>query len=632
MNVAINSVRGEKLVNIDNGGTLTDICVIDGDRVYRTKTLTTPHDLSKCLFDGLSKASRLIYGREDLSELLLSTRYIRYSTTQGTNALVERKGPRVGLLLCGGEDPAVSTIEGVGRDLFQALIGERVGRLDAALARGELASAAVRAVNALGSLGANRIVVAFSGPGREAREAELKKDLLRAFPPHLLGALPILYSHELTEDDDYSRRTWTAIVNAFLHPSMERFLYNAEHKLRQFKTRNPLLIFRNDGYSARVARTVAVKTYSSGPRGGMEGAKAFAMHYGIKRLLTMDIGGTTTDIGLVEDGRVRAHRYGRVQGVPISFPLCDVISAGVGGSSILTVDAGRIRVGPDSVGSAPGPACFGLGGREATMTDAFLAQQLLDPASFFGGAMKIDVERARAAVAEKIAKPLGVTEAEALDRMEAAWIEKVVVSLKDYAPITADAALGAFGGAGPFVVCKIAEAAGIREVFIPGLAAVFSAFGIGFSDVGHEYSTALPDDRPETLAAGRELLRQRAARGMASEGADVAECRLEEVASVELNGRRSLTVTAVKPLEHARIGGAFGGSMHPAIGAGVRRIRIGGAERDVPLYRVEEQMEGATASGPAVLEEAFFTCRIEAGWRFDLNDAGDIRLTRATAS
>ena len=630
MNTAVQSIRGDKLINIDNGGTLTDICVIDGARVYRTKTLTTPHDLSKCLFDGLAKASRLIYGRDDVSTLLLTTGYIRYSTTQGTNALVERKGPRLGLLLGGGGDSTAFQTDGGGRDLFTALIGERVHRLDLSLERSELATAAVRAVNALASSGANRIVVAFSGPDRDAREADLKRDLLRSFPPHLLGALPILYAHELTDDADDLRRAWTALFNAFLHPSMERFLYNAEHKLREFKTRNPLLIFRNDGYSARVAKTVAIKTYSSGPRGGMEGAKAFAAHYGLKRLLTMDIGGTTTDIGLIEDGSVRSHRRGMIQGIPISFALCDVVSAGVGGSSIIKVDGGRIRVGPESVGSAPGPACFGLGGREATMTDAFLVQRLLDPASFFGGTMRIDMERAREAVGERIGKPLGLTEADATDAMEAAWVAKVAASLCEYAPITPGTTLAAFGGAGPFVVCKIAEAAGIREVFIPGLAAVFSAFGIGFSDIGHEYTTSLSDERTETLAAGRGLLRGRVQRGMAAEGADIADCRLDESVTVEPGGRRSLALTAVKPLAHARIGGQFDSKTHEALASGARRLRIGGGEREVPLYRVEEQTEGAAASGPAVLEEAFFTCRIEAGWRFDINDAGDIRLSRTT--
>src|SRR5260370_31479661 len=120
-------------------------------------------------------------------------------------------------------------------------------------------------------------------------------------PSHCLGALPHLYSHELSDAGDDSRRTWTAIFNALLHHSMERFLYNAEHKLREFKTRNPLLIFRNDGCSARVAKTVAIKTYSSGPRGGVEGARALAAHHRFNRLLTIDIGGPTTDIRLLHN-------------------------------------------------------------------------------------------------------------------------------------------------------------------------------------------------------------------------------------------------------------------------------------------------------------------------------------------
>jgi N-methylhydantoinase A len=641
-----------RLINIDNGGTLTDICVIDGARVYRTKTITTPHDLSKCLFDGLRKASRIIYGEEDLPRLLLTTRYIRYSTTQGTNALVERKGPRLGLIFGGGNMDARSLQPDANAStLFAALVGERAQRVDPTLVANALTTEAVRAVNILAAQGANRIVVAFAGPTRESFEANLKRDLLRAFPPHLLGALPILYSHELSDDGDDSRRTWTAIFNAFLHPSMERFLYSAEHKLREFKTRNPLLIFRNDGYSARVAKTVAIKTYSSGPRGGMEGARALAVHYRFKRLLTADIGGTTTDIGLIENDTVRAHRRGEVQGVATSFPLCDVVSTGVGGSSIISVEDGRIKVGPESVGSAPGPACFGLGGRDATMTDAFLIQGLLDPKSYFGGEMKIDIERARAAIADRIAKPLGMTELAATEAMEKSWVAKVADALRAYTTITPDTTLAAFGGAGPFAVCKVAEAVGITQVIIPGLAAVFSAFGIGFSDIGHEFTAPLPSNDADGLKSGREALRRRALRGMAAEGADIEKCHIEESLSIEVDGtersvalnggsavpkapagaRLSLSLTAVKPLMHAKMAGSFGVATHPAESTGVRRIRIDGKDRQVPLYTVEQQTSGAAADGPAVLEEAFFTCRIDTGWRFEINDAGDIRLMKASA-
>ena len=368
---ALSLSAGGLLINIDNGGTLTDFCVIDGANVHRTKSVTTPYDLSKCLFDGLNKTSRTLYGHEDLLRRLLSTDHIRYSTTQGTNALVERKGQRLGLLLAGLAADHLQR-DGQQRGVFADLVGKRVATLDLSLDDAGLEIATTRAINQLASAGANRIVIGVGGAERDVGEARLKNMLLRKFPPHLLGAIPLLYSLDVVQDDDDSRRIWTALFNAFLHPAMERFLYSSEHRLREYKTKNPLLIFRNDGNSARISRTAAVKTYSSGPRGGAEGLKALAAHYGFERLLGMDIGGTTSDICLVENGRVRTDRRGRIEGVATSLPLCDVVSAGVGGSSIISVIDGTIKVGPESVGGAPGPACFGLGGKEATITDAFL--------------------------------------------------------------------------------------------------------------------------------------------------------------------------------------------------------------------------------------------------------------------
>jgi N-methylhydantoinase A len=640
-----------KLINIDNGGTLTDICVIDGSQVYRTKTITTPYDLSKCFLDGLKKVSKTIYGEEDLITLLRSTDHIRYSTTQGTNALVERKGPRLGLITGGSLSRAALQANAQEQELFTALVGDRAVSIDASADDVALEFAALRAVNTLAAAGANRIVIAFGGADRNAGEIRVKRLLLRKFPPHLLGALPMLYSHEVVEDENDVRRTWTTLFNAFLHPAMERFLYNAEHVLRENKSQNPLLIFRNDGQSARVAKTIAGKTYSSGPRGGAEGARALAKHYGFKQLLSMDVGGTTTDIGVVEDGVVRAHRRGKIEGVDVSFPLCDVVSVGVGGSSIIKLDGKSIRVGPESVGGAPGPACFGLGGKEATITDVFLLQGLLDPASYFGGELKIDVERARAAIAEKIAKPLGISENDAAAAMEAAWVAKVADSLNKFTKITPDTTLAAFGGAGPFVVCKVAEAAGIHRVIIPGLAAVFSAFGIGFSDIGHQYNAPLKSKDDAGLKATQDELLQRARRGMFAEGFNLDDCQIQKtlqltdgdsetevaLANGKLPGkipapvRASVSLNVVKTISHPSLTGSFGGKQHAAASKRTRQILLGGKAQAVPLYRAEEQTAGASAAGPAVLEEAFFTCRIEAGWRFEFNASGDILLTQVPA-
>jgi N-methylhydantoinase A len=633
-----------KLINIDNGGTLTDVCVIDGGSVYRTKTLTTPHDLAQCLLDGLKKVSKQIYGVENLLELMRTTHSIRYSTTQGTNALVERKGSRLGLILGGGLEPARLTSDHDSAGLFAAIVGDRCEVLDAHLDAAALDSAAARAVNALSSAGSNRVVVAFAGADRSANEARIKRVLLRTFPPHLLGALPILYSTELEHDADDARRAWTALLNAFLHPSMERFLYRAEHKLREVRAQNPLLIFRNDGYSARVAQTVAIKTYSSGPRGGMEGAKAIAAHHGFARLLTMDVGGTTTDVGLVENGSVRSRRRGAIEGIATSIELCDVASFGVGGSSIFRVDERSLRVGPESVGSTPGPACFGLGGKKATMTDAFVVAGLLDPASYFGGELPLDIGRASAAVKDNIARPLGISVEDAVIAMEQAWVGKIANALTSVALPDGDTVLAAFGGAGPLTVCAVAERSGVSRVIIPRLAAVFSAFGIGFSDIGHEFSS--PVDHQDGIAGARSRLLDRARRAMYAEGADLADCHLEEflsftksqgaqmrvpldsLADIEAASQVSVTLRVIKPVPHAQVIGRFAGSRIDAVANGRRAVLCAGRRQELPLYRVEEQSAGRSAIGPAVLEEPYFTCRVDAGWEFAIGDSGDILLSR----
>ena len=285
------------------------------------------------------------------------------------------------------------------------------------------------------------------------------------------------------------------------------------------------------------------------------------------------------------------------------------------------------------------------------MTDAFLLMGLLDPASYFGGELKIDAERARAAIAEKVAKPLGLTEEQAAQAMEDAWVAKIAISLKEYTDITPDTTLAAFGGAGPFVVCKVAEAAGISRVIIPGLAAVFSAFGIGFSDIAHRFEAPLASNDAAGLKACREQLRERATarhvrrgrrpgavpdRGNAahqSNGEDrTASLQVKDgklPSGLPRDARLSLALEVVKPIAHAELSGRFGKAGKPAVAQGKRRTLAGGQWRQLPLYRVEDQPPGCSAQGPAVLEEAFFTCRIETGWKFEINQAGDILLSRA---
>ncbi|NBM14439.1 hydantoinase/oxoprolinase family protein [Streptomyces sp. GC420] len=638
----------QRLINIDNGGTLTDICVWDGQDFTYTKTLTTPFDLSKCLFDGITKASEAIHGVADIEALLHSTRHIRYSTTQGTNALVERKGPRIGLIT---DDPAVvGELRSTGGEagLFDDLVGTRVAVIDPRADEESLGFDLVQRVNKLTTDGAARIVVAVGDAGGQD-ERRLRGILLRKFPRHLLGSVPILYSWELTADRVRARRIWSAVINAFLHPTMERFLYHAEDRLRSHRVRNPLLIYRNDGASSRVAKSVALKTYSSGPRGGLEGTRALARAYGLKHVLMIDVGGTTTDVGSVKDSRIEVDRRGSIEGVPISFPMSNVHSTGVGGSSVITVRDGGITVGPESVGAAPGPACFGFGGKSATITDVNLLLGVLDPTTYLDGGFSLDAERSKAAVTATVAEPLGITLEEALVRMEAAYFATMADAFADAIEDASQTTIAAFGGAGPMSACGAARLGGVKTVLVPKLAAVFSAFGISFSDIGQSYEAGLPEPSAAAAAVVHDSLLERAERDMFQEGHELVSCVQEWSMVVEeqdgtlvsevpyaygdvpevgpgRHGSLRLTVTAALP--HADLAGNEALAPVPAVASGTRRVRAS-ADRveDVPVYSLVEQQPGATAAGPAIVEGPFFTARVLEDWQLHVTAGGDLMLT-----
>lgn len=638
-------------INIDNGGTLTDICIMNNGSVDKTKVLTTPYDLSKCFFEGLQKASGVIYGEQNVTRLLEEVDLIRYSTTQGTNAICERKGPRLGLIVLGAAKGLAVSLAEQDPDLYAALVGDRVAVLEGDSLEGDAAeNEIVQAINGLTAAGANRLVVSFVGKGFVAAETVFKNIALRRYPRHLLGAVPILYGSDLCADSDAVRRTWTALINSFLHPAMENFLYNAENRLRSYRTKNPLLIFRNDGDSSRVAKSVAIKTYSSGPRGGMEGMKTFSRKYGFKDVVAIDIGGTTTDIGQFINDTVAEKRRGHVEGITVSFPLCEIVSAGVGGSSIFRVHEGRIVIGPESVGAVPGPASFGRGGKEATITDASLLCGILDPNSYFGGDLVLDRDRAAAAVENSIAKPLGISLDDALLQMMHAYEEKVAVELHRFTKVSKDTTLLAFGGAGPLNACGVADKAGIDTVAVPKMAAVFSAYGIGECDISQHYSTTVHGANAASLSEALAELKTKASRDMYAEGFGEGEYELRARLAAVVNGEEivkplngtidlpkefkgaeavDLELSAVKVM---RTNGAAKAKFEKggkATSNGTRTLLVKGKGRvDVPVYNLDELKSGDQGVGPAIIEEDFFTCRVLDGWSFVISEAGDILLNK----
>jgi N-methylhydantoinase A len=638
----------ERLINIDNGGTLTDIVVGSGRDFTFTKTLTTPVDLSQCLFDGMTKASTQLYGEPNLAKLLHSTRHIRYSSTQGTNALIERDGPLIGLITDDADLVDELRVSAESALLFDDLVGDRVGLLPSEGAHDVLRTAFVAEINRLTTAGAERLIVA---AGTLEREHLYKRAMLKNFPRHLLGSVPVLFSWEFATDTLRSRQIWSGILNSYLHPTVERFLYNAEDRLRAHKIKNPLLIYRNDGASSRVAKSVALKTYSSGPRGGLEGTRALAEAYGIKNVLMIDVGGTTTDVGVVNNSTISTDRHGSVKGVSISYEMSNVHSTGVGGSSIIAVEDGQITVGPESVGAAPGPACFGFGGTQATITDVNLLLGVLDPETYLNGEMFLDSERSRAVITKTIAEPLGISLEEALVRMEDAYSEKMAGAFAHFVEDPETTTLAAFGGGGPMSACSAARIAGVRHVLVPKLAAVFSAFGISFSDIAQTYETNITGMDTHAVDEAKKAMGSKASRDMFQEGHELNDCLLDWrlvtesadgsscpstvysdglIPSLTEGQNLILSLKATFSLPHPVIEGGTPTSTSDAVASGTRAVRSTATQADtISVYRLEDQQPGATASGPAIVEGPFFTARVPAGWSLDISAAGDLLLTDA---
>ena len=634
------------LVNIDNGGTFTDVCVSDGDRVVHAKTATTPHDLTQCFLEILKRGSDELYGEPDAARLIREAECLRYSTTAGTNAIVEHKGTAVALLVESGEEDSVyGAVARLGdNDLWCAMVPQNPVGIGVSSSAEIDADELIATVNQLLAKGALRLVVALRS---EEAEQNIKQLLLDRYPRHLLGAIPFLVSSELAYDSDLARRTITAVVNSYLHAGMEHFLYGAENICKEQHLKRPLLIFRNDGDSARVAKTTAIKTWGSGPRGGLEGAVAYARHYGLDSVVTMDIGGTTSDISVVTGQAVTMLAYGAIEGAPTSFPLPTIHSFGVGGSSVIRVEKGSIKIGPDSVGASPGPASYGRGGTAATLTDALLVAGVLHADKYLGGEISLDRERAVQAilsnVGEALAQDATAAAAAIIHAFQAKIGEEVTAALENSGSDPATTTLVAYGGGGPMIASGIAGAAGMKQVIVPRLASVFSAFGIGFSHLAHEYQVPLDGAGADIAALGTEL-ESRARRDMYGAGVDPASCSYTKslwgamgeiavdrpVAGKKLKLDDELTdprlaVRAVFELPTLTLRANKEKKYSTVKARGQTAINLEGkTAQELPVVDGSELKPGKEMIGPGLIQGDYLTSIVEAGWRLRVSSNGDL--------
>jgi N-methylhydantoinase A len=639
------------MVTIDNGSTFTDACLLADGALTTVKVLTTPYDLMRCFADVFRALAREA-GLPSEGELLRRVEEVRYSTTSGTNALLVRKGVRVGVV-AGPEGTAdLYGLRPTNTSLVDALVGDRVvGYVVGEGPARDVDDRILPAIRQLLARGAQWIVVSLPEPWGARAERDFKRSHMKLLPGHLLGSVPVLYSREICADPDDARRTATAILNGFLHREMARFLYHAEAWVRDRHVAQPLRIMRNDGACGRVAKTTAVKTLDSGPMGGLAGAAALARISGETKLLTLDVGGTSSDIGVIDGDRPAFDLFGSVHGLPLSFSFPELRTAALGGGSLFRVESGKMSIGPESAGALPGPACFGRGGNEATLTDAALIAGYLDAKRFAAGAIALRADLAAKTIEERIAKPLGLQGASAgaaamIDAFADRLAEEVAFVLGRRGWKPADTALAVFGGSGPLLSCFVADRMKLRRVIVPSASSSFSALGVGFSELAHEYRALLAGPvSADTWRTVVEQLRERAERDMFGEGIEDGACHVTMRVRDEDGSADHAAPDSREPPESLRaVKGHFaldyrigvpgsGRSEFPRwAGNGARAEHAG--ERSALVGRETKSLRvldagalGGRVSGPCLLETPFWSAIVPAGWNVEETGYG-LRLNR----
>jgi N-methylhydantoinase A/acetophenone carboxylase len=514
-------------VDIDTGGTFTDGFFSHGGEFRAVKTPTTPHDLTVCFLDCFA-AGAAAFG-VSLGELLQATDVVRFSTTIGTNCIIQRDGTKIGLLVTRGHEALAPTADLDGKAplvLEDMVLGLEEGVApDGALRRPPDPAEVLSASQALIDRGARCLVVALDGSDvNPANERSVREIIKREYPRDYLGSVPVFLASDISARPGYRERLNAAVLNGYIHGKLTRLLYTAGETLRRNRYGRQLFIGHSNGAVARVAKTRAIDTYNSGPAAGLLGARAVAALCGARHVISADMGGTSFDIGVAVDGEVGTTLRPEIEGLPCNLPMLAIRALGAGGGSIAVVRDGQLSVGPDSAGALPGPACFDLGGHQATVTDANLVLGLLDADSFFGGRKKLDVGKARAAIESSVARPLGVSPEEAALRIREVVEESVAREMSKIGDDTVGPpVMVLYGGAGPLHGCAIADRAGIRKLIISSFSAVFSAYASSLMDVGHAYwrSSNVPLRAGadfSSLAASIAEMRSRAERDMRGEG------------------------------------------------------------------------------------------------------------------
>ncbi|MDR7548637.1 MAG: hydantoinase/oxoprolinase family protein [Armatimonadota bacterium] len=585
-------------IAVDSGGTFCDCVVLDaGGRITRAKAPSTPPNFEEGVMQAITEAARRL--GMTLRDLLAETAMFAHGTTVATNVLLTRSGARVALLTTRGHEDAIligRTMQKVAGLTESEIINvARLSKADPLVPRSRIFGVDER-VDRRG-----QVVVPLHLDRHQAVLDRLRGEDVEAiavcflwsflYPEHerrvrewLLadgGSLGepgsrdagdghrwfVTISSDLVPLIREYERTSTTVLNAYLTPAVGRYLQRMGDLLRQEGHEGAIAVMHSAGgvSSIEEARSRAVTLLSSGPAGGVLGAQALAARLGFGRVISTDVGGTSFDVGIIADGAVSYAESPVFAKYPVALPVVDVASIGAGGGSIAWVEpeTGVLKVGPQSAGARPGPACYGSGGTDPTVTDANLVLGRLNPGYFLGGRLPLHPEAAREAIRTRVADPLGMgLEAaaaaiiEIVDAQMADLIRKVTVE-RGYDP--ARFVVFGYGGAAGLHVGAYAATLGCRHVVIPQTAAVFSAFGIAASDAKRVVEVSDPSRAPFDLTHWRRRFREleaEATRQMRAERLPIDHLVLRRFAHLQFRGQ----VHAVRvPIDDEDLAASDGG-------------------------------------------------------------------------
>ena len=576
-------------VGVDVGGTFTDIVLLGADGTIHTKKISSSvENYAQAIVEGLTEVLRETrLAPEAIEEL-------RHGTTVASNAILEHKGARTGLITTKGfrdvleirtlrmprmYDIAWTKPAPLVERYLRKVVNERVnaaGEVERALD----ARDAERAVDELLAEKVEAIAVcllhSYANPAHEL----LVKEAIRRKAP----SLPCSLSCEVLPEIKEYERTSTTVINAYVTPIVARYLRALRKGLDQAGVRARLLLMQSNGGLTTDAASAErpIHIIESGPAGGVVGAQALARAKRLPKIVTFDMGGTTAKASMVEHGEVtRASEYSVGAGIMtgsrlltgagyiLKVPAIDLAEVGAGGGSLVWLDpAGALQVGPESAGASPGPVCYDKGGETPTITDANLLLGYLNPAHLVGGALKLNADKARRSFDDRIAKPLRMPLERAAHGAHLIAASNMIRAIRAVSSERGrdprEFALFAFGGNGPVFACGMAQALGMKRIVVPPSAGLFSSFGLLYADVEHHYARTLRRllrgaDRAEVQRAWDALAKQ-AHDQLSAEGFTGDKARIRRAAALHYHGQTyELTVPVPEgPIDFAYLEEAFG--------------------------------------------------------------------------